>query len=336
MSGGMSLNGYPNNIQVEAVEGCNRMCPFCGIYGIWKHKQDRKIHFMQVGLAWRIAESLKKWGFNRKRVEFAMHGEPTLHSELPTILQYFRKRLPECQLQVTTNGSILAIKGPTYVKQLFASGINLLLVDMYNDQERIRKVCVNSGFPIKQYYKGDINPYHYNGHTLKCIVDMGDLKVKTGERRPRTIFNHAGNCNPTVVTNAVPLPLRKMCTRPFRELVIHYDGSVPICCVDWRHEHIIGVFPRDGTLQHLWESMEFQSVRTLLLRRNRSFLPCYRCDNHGGFRVGLVEHPSTQISETAALNYVNTHLEKTKQYRHHNSVPPNLYQRDTHGIQQFI
>lgn len=286
----------PNNIQIELVEGCNRMCDFCGIHSIWKNKEDRKIKYMSLEMVNNITASLKEWDFNKKRIEFAMHGEPTMHRKLFDVLKTFRKELSLAQLQLTTNGIVLLKEGRKYVEELFFSGLNILMVDAYvKRKELIELMHSVPNITVQNFYDAEAtNPYYYKGNKHKVILIIDDLGIMSGIKTQRKILNHAGNSDSEVLLkkyNILPVvcPLVKRCSRPFREMVIHQDGTVPICCLDWKHEAIMGKFPEDGSLETIWNSLAFNTIRRRLFDKKRFTRPCYCCDYNGGFRLGLLK-----------------------------------------------
>ena len=131
----------PNNIQVGLVQGCNRKCKFCGIHSIG----TKPIHRMSLLMVQQIARSLRDWeGFDKKRVEFALHGEPTLHHNVEHVMSVFREHLPKAQLQLTTNGLKLLDKGAEYVEALFTVGLNVLIVDTYSKRDRLIHLLKNA------------------------------------------------------------------------------------------------------------------------------------------------------------------------------------------------
>lgn len=344
MTGGMSKNGLPNNTQIELVEGCNRMCSFCGIYSIWKRKEDRIVKYMDLKLAKLLANSYGSWpGFEAKRVEFAMHGEPTLHPQHCDVVAYFRESMPAAQLQLTTNGLLLCKYGSKHVQSLFKAGLNILVVDTYTRAEEIMEVCRESGIDIHPYYGvTSINPYHYHGPTLRAIITMGNLGQVTGHRAARTIFNHGGNCNEkALLALGIPpinAPLMKKCSRPFREITVHYDGTVPVCCIDWRHECLMGKFPEDGSIDSIWNGDPFASARALLGNKQRGgLIPCSRCDYAGGFRLGLLPKvPRLTIS--SSMQALTCIIECNNRLRCFKHVNAELEPRDRYrnGILQFV
>lgn len=312
----------PYNTQIELVEGCNLFCKFCGIYGIWDKKENRELKMMDIKLAESISKNLSQWWKKGKRIEFAMHGEPTLHPNILDIIKIFRNDNKNAQLQLTTNGTKLT---PVLVQKLFKNGLNLLLIDTYrtSTERKIETILQNINIPYFNYYEKDCpNPYYYNGNKQKCIILFGDLAKNNRKKMQRTICNHAGNSNEKYLTKygakKITSPLRKKCTKPFRELIIHWDGTVPLCCMDWKHELIIGKFPIDGNLKKIWHSEIFNIFRNLLYNKQRWFRPCYKCDFTGGPRIGLLKKP--ELKKVSGIQKeIEKHYSKMDKYAHENS-----------------
>ena len=86
-------------------------------------------------------------------------------------------------------------------------------------------------------------------------------------------------------------PLEKKCVKMFREIVIQYNGVIPVCCFDYRREFVMAKFPEDGTLEQIWESKPYVMARHLLYNKQRFMAPCYKCDFNGGFRQGFLKDP---------------------------------------------
>lgn len=329
-------NVLPNNTQIELVEGCNRFCNFCGLYGIWKHKKHRVIKYMDLGLAEELAKAFGKWWTKGKRIEFAMHGEPTLHPDVHSIIAKFRSHNPLAQLQLTSNGLKLIKEGPKYINALFTAGLNFLLVDTYTRVKEIRTVSEASEPSVMNYYDPFTpNVYYYHGNKTKVIILVADLAEMSGAKKQRVILNHAGNSDPIKLRalgiKTQPLPLQKKCSRLFREMVVHYDGTVPLCCIDWKHEFIIGRFP-ELSLPNLWNHPTFNLMRNFLFNKDRRFRPCYKCDYNGGFRLGLLKWNQTPIIETDQEQVIK-HLQEND-YAHPNTKDPLVY--NNKGIKAYL
>lgn len=328
----------PNNTQIELVEGCNRMCEFCGIHGIWKRKEDRIIKFMPLELAYALAKDFGRF-FEKKRIEFAMHGEPLLHPNVVDIIKAFRKECPKCQLQLTTNGLKL-IKGDL-IKKLFDAGLNILNVDTYVKEGEIRASFAKvPNVEVVNFHETNFNCYYYYNHTLQKIVVMGDLAKNNAVKKQRVILNHAGNVEPEFAekfgAKILTAPLTKKCSRVYREMVVHYDGTVPLCCIDWKHEFIVGKFPDDGSLEEIWNSEIFNIMRYFLGKGERYFTPCWKCDYNGGFRLGLLNLVKLKTNESTLRSVVKAHVAAYRAYAHRNADPKLHYNKGAEGISKFV
>lgn len=324
----MRFEPLPNNIQIELVEGCNRMCDYCGIHSIWGEKEHRVVKPMDLDLLSLIARSLSNWWQGKgKRVELAMHGEPTMHPQVFQAISILRNWLPNCQLQLTTNGIVLRKQGLGYLRMLFGSGLDILIIDTYTHREELMELARKSRATVYDYYKDpSYNPYHFHPRRQQVICLMQDLGKVNKQRAARSIINHAGNSN---VQNLRKLgikpltkPLEKKCSRPFREISIHYDGTISLCCLDWRHEFVVAKFPDDGDLSSIWHDNKVLAIiRNLLYNKNRQVVPCRHCDYNGGFRLGLLPKYQSDIPVDECLAFVTEHLAKYRKYTHPTARP---------------
>lgn len=312
---------YPYNFQIELVEGCNRLCDFCGLWSIWNNPKERKFNFMSLELADKLSFDLNSWIKKGKRIEFAMHGEPTLNPDLLEIIKLFRKNYPTAQYQLTTNGVLIKQQDIDFIQKVFEAGLNILVIDTYDttyDEYKRILSPINDKYIIFDFYNNitGIDIYGFNNNKLKAICLLNDLKYNTGKKLQRIILNHAGNSNPKTVS-PITSPLNKKCSRVYREMGIHWDGTIPICCIDWRHEFIIGKFPEEN-LETIWNSEIFELIRKLLFDKKRIIRPCYSCDYKGGFRLGFLEPSKYELSEKSIIEKINVHLDKYEKYMHKN------------------
>lgn len=327
----MAIIQQPYCFGVSIVDGCNKSCSFCGI----KAKKDRTIKFMDINLVKQIAESIGKWN-SKKRISLSMFGEPTLHPKLHEIISIFRDKCNECHIDLITNNTILLkqyrnnTNNP--VKALFDAGINVLVVDIYdnNNQKKVINMCNSSGIKVTYYHdKNHANPFQHNGKNFKAISIMGDISKQHVYTPSRILHNYAGNSSMGLKINK---PLEKKCVRPYREMAIQYNGAISLCCHDWRREAILGVFPDNGSLQQIWESKGFQYARYLLYNKNRNIIPCYRCDFHGGFRIGLLKNPDLKLNKQLVLARLADIINKYSHLRHKQGSGDLIYKQYKSGM----
>lgn len=278
----------PFSIQIELTKGCNLQCSFCGING-FQEKPNTNLQFMTIDTATTIAEEIDFSGWN-SRIEFAMHGEPTLNPEWLDIIATFRRILPNHQIMLTSNGGgIVASRDiNNSILNYFKLGGTILALDEYQDVNLINKIKNN----IDEFELEDesINIYNYpedkegNPHqrTKKkklTFISPIDLNSKGTHS---SLNNHCGSGGELDTSMS-----DKLCAKPFREMSFNWDGSVNLCCNDFIGEYSCGNI-HDDDIEFIWNDYAFNSARKFLMSRNRDALrPCRGC-NAKSHRVGLL------------------------------------------------
>tara|TARA_R110000824_G_scaffold50752_7_gene141534 strand:- start:7586 stop:8596 length:1011 start_codon:yes stop_codon:yes gene_type:complete len=296
----MNLQEPPNAIQIEPTEGCNLACSFCGIAGIrdnkangpdGKHgKKSSPFKFMDVITARELARQIASAGWT-SRIEFAMHGEPTMNQEIENIIKIFREALPNNSIMMTSNGGgLLKGKGPvTNIKKLMKVGLNVLLLDHYEHsnfvdiiEEKLNEDKENtSSFDVLYYpLNSKANPHQRRKPHQHHVVITKDI-TEASKGNHASLNNHCGNAFPPNESAK-----EKRCAKPFREMSIRWDGNVAICCNDWRGTYKCGnILEKD--INVVWNNKFFKAARRKLYHRQRDFGPCRGCDATS-YRVGLL------------------------------------------------
>lgn len=281
----------PWSLQVTLVEGCSRLCPFCGLNGIRNSTGNYVFadqHTLEnIARGW---ADLNPEG----RVEFAMHGEPLMHPRYLDAFKLFRTTLPKANLQVTTNGVRFRGKRDMAVELglIYNAGVDYVILDTYypeRDELRDKAFAMGSGITVRDFYDDCVpsgwSPWHnHRRKHRRLLVLMDDLLARNGEVKSRVIMNHAGNAPNEPVP---PEPLRKTCTLPFREITVGVEGNVHICCMDWGGELVMGNVNRTP-MPDIWYGERFTAVRKVLGQKLREFTPCSRCNAGSGSRSGLL------------------------------------------------
>mgnify|MGYP000315257379 CR=1 FL=1 len=280
--------GNPYCIQVELSEGCNLRCSFCGLNGIRGKENNYK--FMTLETAERVASDMKEYGWN-SRVEFAMHGEPTMNPHFVEIIAIFRKHLPRAYLLMESNGGGLLIDPIESITALFQAGLTTLALDEYQQVKLVEKIWTKL-FPYNDEVTGGSlkdgsvlfadakvfdypecgkpgNPHQRNKH--KRLVRIRPIDLSTSGTHAM-LNNHAG-------AGAAPNEKAqgRRCAKPFREISVRWDGGVAVCCNDWR-----GVLPignvNETSLEDIWHDPVMYAARRKLYAGERDFAACNGCD----------------------------------------------------------
>jgi hypothetical protein len=280
----------PNAVQIELVEGCNLRCSFCGLSGIRGKENNYK--FMDVPTLDVLCQEMVRLNWN-PRIEFAMHGEPTMHPDPAKMVGVVRSHSPGWSIMMTSNGGGLLQKpGPAHrIGALFGAGLNVLALDDYegaNIVGKIRRALQDeeahggaAEFATFEYpAQPSGNPHarrRLGEHHLVFIQDIGAAKKGTHSK----LNNHAGSGAPPLAE-----PLQARCAKPFRELSVRWDGNVAISCNDWRGLYKCGNVVTDG-LEAVWNGPAMGAARRMLYHGRRDFGPCAGCDAKSD-RVGLL------------------------------------------------
>lgn len=311
----MNEIALPWSMQFELTWGCNKRCWFCGIhdipFGEYRH--------MPLELATEAARQIGEWK-PKMRMEFGTGGEPPLNPHFFEIINTLRMQVPKIQIMVQTNGEVWQPDATNWIHEFFARGANILVINCYKRGLREFYTDLLAGAQdvdvVDFYYNNPLRKsmYHYEDARLRRIFICEDLGLMTtqGVVKEKKVtqrnFNNQGGSTPDhAMTRAglQPLtsPLHKKCSRPFREMVISYDGHVPLCCYDWLDRLTLGQFPQQS-LTEIWNGRRAQVVRQLVYNKQRGFMPCETCSYNGGFRLGFLKNPGLDESDEDLLGEV--------------------------------
>lgn len=274
----------PFAIQIEPTEGCNLACSFCALQSIRDNganaetathgKNSAPYKFMTLDTLTRVASEAARLDWN-PRWEFALHGEPTMNTELVEMVRVVRNYHPRGYIMLTTNGGGLVKDSVKRMRALFDAGLNTLALDHYEHANLVPKIRAQVeddplwSFPTLEYPRDDDgNPHkRHNGKKLVFIHDISENTDGT-----HVLTNQGGNSYPSI---DVAYPER--CAKPFRELSIRWDGNVAICCDDWPGRYKIGNI-NELPLDEIWYHERFEAARRHLYAKDRAFGPCRGCD----------------------------------------------------------
>lgn len=277
----------PYAVQVELAEGCSLACDFCGINAIRPGPGGYKFMTPDTAdqVAAHLAEAVLDHGWN-PRVEFAMHGEPTMNPDWHTLLDTFRRWLPKQSLMLTTNGTGLlkGNLGPAWHLDRALESVNVVAIDAYERYKVYEKIQARLPYQLP-WYPDDpkLNPHRRRKPTERQAFFIRDISIaKDGTHA--TLFNHAGGAAPPSDALA-----GHRCAKPFREMAVRWDGKVALCCEDFRGGYVIGDLTQTPA-DTLWNHPRFQAARRRLYRGRRDFGACQGC-THRSYRPGLLPDP---------------------------------------------
>jgi hypothetical protein len=224
-----------------------------------------------------------------RRVDLCVGGEPTLNPNLTRFLAIAREISPMTQIQITTNGTMLATGKLTY-RELFNAGVNIVYTDMYAPREKFVALAEESGVPFYEYYDapdGAPSPWTYWGPMLKLIVlqrqpeDWPASRFRAGLMG--TWYNHLDwEAAARFGLKPVTQPLTRRCNQPFLYVTIDSHGRYLLCCQDNTGESVQENFGsvHDGVagFRIFWYGKRMQEIRRRLREKDRAgTIYCRRC-----------------------------------------------------------
>lgn len=271
---------------VEPSYGCNLNCAYCCAGLIDDANKD-----LMTEEIWRAIFSTLNAVSPTVRVDLCgVVGEPILNPYLTEWLPIARKLAPLCQIQITTNGTMLSTERVKY-KELLDAGANIIYVDQYADHKIHEALAEESGYPWYQYYnapEGAWTPWKFYGPHIKVIVLMDPPEAWPKSRlRANLLGNWYGNLNweRAAAFNMKPLiaPLTRRCNQPFTYVNVTTTGDYLLCCQDGLHI-TVGKFGNiiDGIagFHKFWYGNEIQTIRRRLREKDRSAITyaCAKCN----------------------------------------------------------
>lgn len=282
----------PWGLQLALTYGCNRRCYFCATR-ILDIPEPR---FMDFETFKKIIFQLKDWEIN-PRIDIAPFGEPLLNKEICKFLSFAIEILPKSYLFLTTNtdqirnGLNLNFEK---IKSLFNAGLNLIVLDVYDSREQFesykKQVVEKQNLYGYKTMNESENHYKKGKHTDKLIKVEPLFEIRTDSRKR---FNVGNNVDYDLCKKMgeniekSETPLKSLCIKPFRELMVNYNGNVLICCNDWKQKLVIGNI-NDASLKNIWQGQKMNDIRKRLFAKDRDFEPCRFCNYFGGYRKGLI------------------------------------------------
>tara|TARA_B100001094_G_C18141933_1_gene778398 strand:+ start:420 stop:1307 length:888 start_codon:yes stop_codon:yes gene_type:complete len=248
----------PTEIEISESGTCNRSCSFCprSAPGF----EDKK-EFISNILHEKLCRELKELSY-KGTIRYSGFVEPLIDKNIFNLVNMARNYLPECNIEMVTNGDPLNLKR---LNKLFENGLNRILISAYDGKEEAQKLedlCLSAKLTQEQYI---VRHRYYS--------EDQDFGI--------TLSNRSGlmeNAEYKIVS--LKEPLKKPCYIPSYTFFLDYQGDVLMCPHDWGKKVILGNL-NNNKLLDIWFSKKSVKIRQMLNNSNRNFKPCNVCDVEG-------------------------------------------------------
>ena len=239
-------------IDLNPTELCNRRCAFCPREDT-SFYPNQNLH-LDLELAAKIAAELRAVDY-RGGLNFCGYGEPLMHPDIVGLVQIFGT---DIHTEMVTNGDKLHKE---LVRELFAAGLDVLLVSLYDGPYQIdsfRDMFESVGLHEGQYLLRD-----------RWYSIEEDYGVK--------LTNRAGsvqNGNQAEVERARP------CFYTHYGLQVDWNGDVMLCAQDFNKKIKFGTLYASSMFD-IWSSRNMRKYREMLGKGFRGIYPCNNCNVNG-------------------------------------------------------
>lgn len=242
-------NSLFKKVFIETISYCNNDCAFCPASTNAEAKTSQSL--MPEDLYMKILNELAGLDFTGS-IAFHCNNEPLLDKRLVSWITIARALLKTNFFYLYTNGLLIDIE---LTNQLFEAGLNRIIIDNYDDNHKLIPSVKN---------------LVHNQPALQGEV------IVNYRLKDEYLGNRAGQSPNSRFFLKEPLNI--MCIRPSKEIVIGFDGTVPLCCADGLWKMIMGNI-KNTSLKDIWFLDSFKRIRKSLVDGNRSCTEiCKSCD----------------------------------------------------------
>jgi len=279
---------FPSMVQIETTNICNARCSICP-----HEKLSREIGHIDTNLYRKIIDECAGNRMHVKTILPNHFGEPLLNPLLFEYIRYAKQKVPNSEICIFTNGSLLNEDNSL---KILESGLDVINIsfDGFSKEtyERIRR---NLNFDqVNSNIVGFLNLKNRMKKRKPRIelayVEIEDNKAETEDfiKKWRGVVDkvHVGlfcNWGGAVVGKEIigsqHLNLkRKPCTRLWSHLLIFRNGDVPLCCQDFNGEYLLGNALR-SSVGGIWHGEELNRYRQLHMKGQFEQIPiCKVCN----------------------------------------------------------
>ena len=284
----------PLRILIDPCDICNLKCKYC----FQSYDKEFKGNMMKESLFLLIIEQLKEFKSPINVIHLYGLGEPMLNPNLPQFVRKLKENEVAKEIAITSNGTQLK---EIYSEQLIEAGLDRLSISLNGiKDEHFRKFTgKNIEFnkiyrQIKYFYhirkqcylhikiNGDYFSKEEQDYFVKLFRDYSDTLnidhivnvwsgIKIIDKNNQTMYGGKKEWEKREVEDNI------LCPQMFYELLIHSDGSVSPCCVDYKYRNNNLGNVRSISLKEIWNGEQLSQMRKDALEGKLSYDICRTC-----------------------------------------------------------
>jgi len=261
---------FPLVLNVEPTNVCNAHCYYCPQKMIIKARGANYLSFDDFK---KIADQVSASGNKLIMLNLHKDGEPLLHKDLPSMVEYAKKKDIAKTIHLNTNGTLINTKvgrgiiekninditisvdaslEKTYFKLKGIKGLQKLEEDIKRVIEFRDKVNSQTTIRVKIMEFGGLEDEEVDMFVDKW-TDIADQVQVTG------IHNWSGAIKKLKITDEQSAS-RYPCALLWYMLAINSNGQVSICSVDWNCSGVVGDIHKQS-IKEIWNGKSIREIR---------------------------------------------------------------------------
>jgi radical SAM protein with 4Fe4S-binding SPASM domain len=283
----------PYSVHIDICSICNFKCIFCFQSDTEAmSRKGYKYGKMSFELFQKITDDLNAFKHKIRKVKIGLHGEPTLHRELPRMISYMKSQNVTEIIELFTNASLL---NPVLNKALIEAGLDRVNMSIEGLTSEKYKEVTGVAVDMEEFVANIRNLYEVR---KSCKIYIKIVDINLGDEDRNTFFTTYGDiCDEIFVENVVPQwaeinkfdvdttgmygqkvdRYKEVCPFPFMYLHFNFDGTTSPCTLDWGKEVLIGNVRQESALE-IWQGKHLYDLQIKMLEKKRDEIPfCGKC-----------------------------------------------------------
>jgi radical SAM protein with 4Fe4S-binding SPASM domain len=278
---------FPKYFEIETVNACNARCVMCTIDD-WEKVRNP---IMSDKLFTKFVEEVSRHHEWVDRVCLNRDGEPTLDKNLHKKI----KLLKDAGIKEVTMATNVQLLDEKRIHQYLDAGLDDIMVSIDGiTKDTFEKIRVNLDY--ETVVQNSLNLIKIrdqkrlpliirlrmiimdsNQHEVKNWISFWKDKVGPNDQVYAKTTHTWGNQLNRETDENIKAYAHKPCIAPFSSMIIHTNGTVPMCSIDYSSKVKIGDFSKDS-IEKIWNDGPMMNIRKLHAnaRRNEIAL-CQGC-----------------------------------------------------------
>lgn len=283
----------PFSVHIDICSICNFKCTFCFQSNPEAMKEKGyKYGFMNLDLFKKIADDLVQFKHKIRKVKIGLHGEPTLHPELPKMISYMKSKNVTKVIELFTNGSLL---NPEFNKEIIDAGLDRMNISVEGLTSEKYKEVTGTAVDMKKFIENIKNLYEVR-KDCKIYIKIVDINLSK-EDKAKFYDTFGDICDEMFIENVVPQwaeinkfdvdttgmygqkvdRYKEVCPFPFMYLHFNFDGATSPCTLDWGKQVLIGNVSKESAME-IWQGKSLKQLQIKMLEKKRDDIHfCAKC-----------------------------------------------------------